>query len=442
MTLVSPGNWAPTAWSGEEDGPEGVARLGSAGARLLAGSASREGLAEHHARLGPPPDWSNRPEDLVAVVRESGLTGRGGGYFPLASKLESARSVPGPAVVVVNATESEPASAKDRTLLEHRPHLVLDGAQALAAAASADRVIVAMHSGAAGFGSIRAAIEERKDHGAAATELAIVPDRYVAGESSALVAYINGGPALPAPRGVRTSISGVGGRPTVVSNAETASHLALIARFGAKWFREAGTDLSPGSTLVTVTGDVALPGSVFEVLQPVSFGTVITAGGGSPAPPQAVLLGGYAGTWVPGDRAWGSTLDATRLARAGMPLGCGLVGVLGPGRCGLVEAARLMAWLSDERAGQCGTCTMGLPAVSERLTGIAEGTQRGRREVHRIVALGETISGRGLCGLPDGAVAMVESALSTFSEELRLHPKGRCSGGCDDPVFAVPRSRP
>lgn len=438
MTLVSPGNWAPPAWSADEDEPEGIARLGSAAARLLAGRAGREDLADHDARLGPLPDWWRRPEDLVAVVRESGLAGRGGGYFPLASKLESARSVRAPAVVVVNATESEPASAKDRMLLEHRPHLLLDGAQALAAAAGADRVIVALHSGAAGFDSIRSAIEERKDPGAAATELAVVPDRYVAGESSALVAFINGGAALPAARSVPTAVSGVAGRPTVVSNAETASHLALIARRGAGWFREAGTDLSPGSTLVTVAGDVAFPGHVLEVLQPVTLGTVVTAAGGSPVPPQALLIGGYAGTWVPGDRAWVSTLDATRLARAGTPLGCGLVGVLGAGRCGLAEAARLMSWLSDQRAGQCGTCTMGLPALAGRLGAIAEGTQRGRREVHRIVALGETISGRGLCGLPDGAVAMVESALSTFSDEQRLHRKGRCSGRREDPVFPIP----
>lgn len=436
MTIASPGSWAPSVGR-EEDEPEGVVGLGAPGARLLAGPASREDLFHHRDRLGPLPDWSGRPEELVAIVRESGLAGRGGGYFPLASKLDSARSVPGPAVVVVNATESEPASAKDRLLLENRPHLVLDGAQGLASAATADRVIIATHSGASGFGSIRDAIEERKGDRVAA-ELIAVPDRYVAGESSALVSYINGGDALPAPRGVPTAVSGVEGRPTVVSNAETASHLSLIARFGARWFREAGTDLSPGSTLVTLAGDVGFPGCVLEVLRPVTIGTVISAAGASLFPPQAVLLGGYAGTWIPGERALVSPLDATRLARSGMPLGCGLVGVLGPGRCGLAEAARLMAWLSDERAGQCGTCALGLPAVAARLTSVADGTQRRRREVHRIVALGEMISGRGLCGLPDGAVAMVESALSTFSEELRLHRRGRCSAHRDDPVFPVP----
>lgn len=439
MTLVSPGSWAPSVPS-EEDESDAVARLGSSGGRLLAGLPSREGLFHHQDRLGPLPDWSGRPEELVSIIRESGLAGRGGGYFPLASKLDAARSVPGPAVVVVNATESEPASAKDRVLLECRPHLVLDGAQALAAAATADRVIVATHSGAAGFESIRDAMAERRGDRVPA-ELIAVPDRYVAGESSALVSFINGGEALPASRGVPTAVSGVASRPTVVSNAETASHLALIARFGARWFREAGTDLSPGSTLVTVAGDVAFPGRVLEVIRPVTIGAVISAAGASSLPPQAVLLGGYAGTWVPGERAWVSPLDATRLAGSGTPLGCGLLGVLGPGRCGLAEAARLMAWLSDERAGQCGTCALGLPAVAERLTSIADGTQRRRREIHRIVALGETIAGRGLCGLPDGAVGMVESALTTFSEELRHHRRGRCSARCDDPVFQVPGRR-
>lgn len=438
MTLVSPSEPSLSTSGGGE--PEGVAHLGSPAARLLAGPIGREGLSAHHERLGPLPDWSRRTDELVATVREAGLGGRGGGYFPLASKLQSARSVPGPAVIVINATESEPASAKDRTLLEHRPHLVLDGAQALAAAVAADRIIVATHRGAAGPLSLRAALEERRAD-RVATEAITVPDGYVAGESSALVSFINGGPARPTARLVPTAISGVAGRPTVVSNAETASHLALIARFGAQWFRQAGSTATPGSVLLTLQGDVSFPGRVVEVLQPVTLGAIIAACGGPPTPPRAVLLGGYAGTWLRGERAWVSPVDAAGLAVTGASLGCGLVGVLGPGRCGLAEAARLMRWLSEERAGQCGACTMGLPAVSERLTGIADGTRRRRREVHRLVALGEAVSGRGLCGLPDGAVAMVDSALAAFPDELRLHRKGRCSSESDAPVFPRPRSR-
>ncbi len=438
MTGLSP------AWPARPDSvggdPDGVSRLGAPGARLLAGLAGREDLAAHLRRLGALPDWSGRADQLVGVVRESGLAGRGGGYFPLAAKLESARSVGGPAVVVINATESEPASVKDRTLLHNRPHLLLDGAQALAAAVGASRVIVAVHRSAEGTESLRCALRERLADIPEA-EVALVPDHYLAGESSALVSHINGGPARPEPRQVPTSVSGVGGRPTVVSNAETASHLALITRFGAGWFREAGTPGTPGSVLVTVTGDVTRPGCVLEVTRPVEVGAVIAAGGGSPVPPQAVLTGGYAGTWTPGERIWRLPLDPLAMTRSGIAFGCGLLGVFGSGRCGLVEAARLMAWLSGERAGQCGACTSGLPAVSERLAGIADGSLRGRREIHRLVALTAEVSGRGLCSLPDGAAAMAESALVTFHDEVRLHRRGSCSAVTDGPLFPLPRGQ-
>lgn len=438
MNTLSPAWPAPPDPAGPA--PEGVSWLGSPGARLLAGSGGREDQAAHLARLGPLPEWSRWPEHLVAAVREAGLAGRGGGYFPLAAKLESARSVPGPAVVVINATESEPASAKDRMLLQNRPHLVLDGAQALAAAAGADRVIVAVHRSGDGTDSVRSALGERR-HDSPTVEMVAVPDHYLAGESSALVSYINGGPARPEPRTVATSVSGVDARPTVVSNAETASHLALIARYGAGWFREAGSPSAPGSVLVTVTGDVNRPGCVLEVTRPVELGAVIVAGGGPPVPPTAVLLGGYAGTWVAGEKAWRLPLDASFLVGAGAPLGCGLVGVLGPGRCGLAEAARLMAWLSGERAGQCGACAVGLPEVADRLTAIADGSRRGRRETHRLVTLTEAIVGRGLCSLPDGAAAMAESAMAVFEDEVRLHRRGRCSGVTDGPLFPLPRRR-
>jgi NADH:ubiquinone oxidoreductase subunit F (NADH-binding) len=417
-----------------------IARLGSREGRLLAGKAGRENLYEHHGRLGPLPPWWPGDSDPLDVIRASGLMGRGGGYFSLAAKIDASRLGAGRPVVVVNGTESEPASAKDRLLLECRPHLVLDGGQALAAAVGADRVIVATHTGAPGRQSLLQACAERGERAVAVT-VACVPNRYLAGESSALVSFLNGGPALPPSRTLPTAVSGIGGRPTVVSNAETVSHVGLIARFGPDWFRGAGSNAAPGSVLLTVTGDVRGAPAVIEVLKPIPIREAIRAAGGVETEPAAILLGGYGGTWLAATDALPAPLDAAVLQKLNAPLGCGLIGVLGPDRCGLVEVARLLHWLSGERAAQCGPCTLGLPELAERFDGLATGERRGKREIHHIVAIGSSVSGRGLCHLPDGATGMVNTALSVFGDELRLHRRRRCSARLG-PVFPVASREP
>lgn len=416
----------------------GLAVAGSGRARLLAGAPGREDLHLHRGRSGRPA-W-DRPDRIFDSVQAAGLRGRGGGYFPLAEKMDAARRSPGPAVVVVNATESEPASAKDRYLMLFRPHLILDGAQAVAAAVNADRVVLAVHSGAPAQSLCRAVGE--RDSDPVPCEVSFVPDRYVAGESGALVSWIDGGPALPTGRSRPSAISGVGGRPTVVSNAETVSHVALIVQAGPDWFRAVGPEAAPGSVLITVTGDVASPGRVLEVVGPATVGEAVAAAGGSTGRPAAVLIGGYAGRWQPVDAVWDLPVDPVRLAEAGSPIGCGLFGVLAADRCGLAEAARLAGWLATQRAGQCGTCDAGLPALAEAAAGVAAGSLRGRKGLRRIADLGDALAGRNLCHLPDGALSMVESALTTFWDEMALHEKRRCSGRSDAPLFPIPAGDP
>lgn len=422
----------------------GLAVLGSATARLLAGAAGREDLDAHRSRLGPAVAvWEaairEQPEGIFDMISVAAIRGRGGGYFPLAEKLAVARRSPGTAVVVVNATESEPASRKDRHLMLHRPHLALDGAQAVAAAAGADRLILAVHPGEPAD-SLRDAVRERYRDPVPAS-IVTIPDRYVAGESSALVSWINGGAPLPAGRQVPTAVSGVDGRPTVVSNIESVCHAALVVGAGPGWFRQVGPASTPGSLLVTVAGDVGSPGRVLEVVGPATVADAVEAAGGPIDRPVAVLIGGYAGTWQPADAVLDLQIDPEILARAGSPLGCGLIGVVGASRCGLSEAARLAGWLSSQRAGQCGACDAGLPDLAGAVVGLAEGTAGIRRGTKRIAALGDAIAGRNLCSLPDGTVAMVESAVTTFWEEIGLHRKGRCSGRVDDALFPTPGRR-
>ena len=429
-----------------------LAAVGDPAGRLLAGAPGPEDLVAHYRRLGPLPDL-RRPDELVEAIDRSGLGGRGGGYFPLIRKVRLARSSPGRPLIVVNATEGEPAVAKDRTLLRNRPHLLLDGAQVLAAAAGAERVFVAVHRGRPETADLLRAVAAREEEATrpaggpgrrsadpVPVEVVAVPDRYIAGESSAVVSWIDGGPARPAGRIRPTAECGIAGRPTVVSNAETVAHLALLARRGPDWFHRATGPGGPGTALITVTGDVGRPGSVLEVAGAVTVGDVLAAGGG--ADPRAVLIGGYTGSWADGDLATDLTLQPGPLAALDAGIGCGLVAALGSHRCPLVETAHLVRWLSGQRAGQCGTCDTGMPALAELVDGVAAGRRAGRRSLAHIVGLGQTIAGRGLCGLPDGTVAMVESALRAFPAETRLHRRHRCTGRVDDPLLPLPGDRP
>ena len=211
-----------------------------------------------------------------------------------------------------------------------------------------------------------------------------------------------------------------------------------MARFGPSWYQGAGTADAPGSTLLTLAGDVRTPGLVVELLRPVTFGELLAGPGGLPEPPRAILIGGYTGTWVDGQGAWTVPIDRLLLNERGAPLGCGIVAALGHGRCGLAETARLTAWLSDESAGQCGPCAQGMPALASTLADVASGRATHSRLI-RIHDLSDSIVGRGLCHLPDGAAMLVQSALETFQPELRDHGLvRRCSRSHDWAASPLP----
>jgi NADH:ubiquinone oxidoreductase subunit F (NADH-binding) len=365
-------------------------------------------LAVHHARYGPLP----RVRDLVAAVERAGLRGRGGAGFPTAQKLRAVAAGRGRAVVVVNACESEPGSDKDRTLLRLAPHLVLDGAVLAAHAVGGAEIIVCLRAGDPLAGAVTSALAERGE----AARIQEVPHRYVASEESALVNLINTGDARPTTRPPRPDERGVGGRPTLVSNAETLAHLALIARFGPDWFRAMGTAESPGTTLVTLSGAVRDAG-VYEVALGTPVGQVLSLA--TPAPASAVLIGGIGGTWLP--LPAGVPLAHRELAEAGATLGVGALHVLPAAACGLAETARIVGYLAGESASQCGPCMFGLPALAEDLTRLTQG----RCDDARLRRHLDVIAGRGACRHPDGAVRLARSALRTFAPDVRAHLAGR-----------------
>ena len=253
--------------------------------RLLAGIAPGRAmsLGEHlaiHGELTPARRRGREP-GLIAEIEHAGLRGRGGAGFPTARKLRAVASSRRRPLVVVNATEGEPASYKDGTLLTGVPHLVLDGAILAARSLGAAEVLVAVCSSAgASVEAMSRAISERagEPHGPR-LELRPIAPGYLTGQESALVSHLEGGDGLPRFTPPMPFERGVNGRPTMIGNAETYSHIALIARHGADWFRQIGTPAEPGSALVTLSGVVNDP-AVYEIEWGTRLRDLVRAGGG------------------------------------------------------------------------------------------------------------------------------------------------------------------
>lgn len=391
--------------------------------------------SEHVDRVGPLPQRSARA--LLAEIADSGLTGRGGGHFPTARKLALIAGSRD-AVVIGNGAEGEPASSKDRVLLHQAPHLVIDGLT-LAARIAGTRTSHLAAPADLIDDVIAPALKGRPER---RVRLHAVPDGFVTGQEAAVAAAVDGRPALPVTLTGPLVTHGISGRPTIVLNVETLAHLALIARFGATWFRGRGVPDDPGTRLVTISGAVHLPG-VWEARGGTTLGEILEVAGGATEPLQALLIGGYHGCWVPWTtQAAASALTRTGLQRYHASPGAGVLIALPAGRCGLQAAAGVATYLAGESAGQCGPCLNGLPAIADQLYSLAHGhaTDSSIRKLSRLTDL---VDGRGACRHPDGTARFVRSTLEVFATEVKHHRAGRCTAAQDqNPISQNSREMP
>ena len=373
------------------------AEVAARGALMGPSPASQRELGAHLVAHGAVPAL-----DAHAVVRlavDSGLTGHGGAGFPLYRKLEAVIAARGRAIVVGErcrrrASEREGSVAacstsasrarwfaacrardqRDRRLSLRQPP-----------ARMSPTLMTCSTSGAA-----RESTRSRSPWYAA-------PDAFISGEETAVVSHLSGGTALPRFKSPRVTERGVRGRPTLVSNVETLALLALIARRGAAWFRSAGTVDAPGTMLLTVGGAVRAPGIV-ETGHGTPLAAVLALAGGPSTELQAVLLGGYHGTWLTADEVTFAKLSRSDLAPLGASPGAGVVVALGAGTCGLVEMSRVMSYLAQESAGQCGPCLNGLPRIANQLKSVAFGRGGGSQRRRRNASTRRT--GRGPRRMP------------------------------------------
>ncbi|HZC70786.1 MAG TPA: NADH-ubiquinone oxidoreductase-F iron-sulfur binding region domain-containing protein [Jatrophihabitans sp.] len=375
-------------------------------------------LREHRQHFGARPACVGAAAGkLIDRIEQARLTGRGGAHLPSVVKWRAVRAAAGTrgSIVVANGAEGEPDSRKDVALLELRPHLILDGLVCAAEALGAREAIVWLHENAhVSRAALSRALTERTSLGEPAEpaiRIAFGPDAYLSGESGAVVRALSGGPALPAFRTVPSAVKGVDGSPTLVHNVETLARVAQVARGAAC-----------ASELVTVCIDETR--IVLDVPTDASLHTVVSHAIG--AHPSAVLVGGWGGSW----RAWPDlakiTIAEPSLRAHGLSLGAGVLHALPRGVCGLARAAEIARYLAAQSAQQCGPCQFGLTAVADRMTELARGGRRTRRDAARITAWADEIRGRGACHHPDGAVRMVVSALEVFADDVAAHGRGRC----------------
>jgi NADH:ubiquinone oxidoreductase subunit F (NADH-binding)/ferredoxin len=371
-------------------------------------------------------------EQLIRLADQVDLRGRGGAAFPVARKLsavlDACRTRKRAPIVVVNGAEGEPGSAKDKMLLLRSPYLVLSGAMVAAHALGARLILVAVSDAQVARSVSEAAAAEPGL--ARMVRVMEVPDRFVAGQASALVNALNGKNPLPSGQAGHASHTGVGQRPTLLSNVETFAQLAVLEMVGSRAYASSGTEAEPGTLLLTVGGAVSRP-AIVEVPSGVPLGEVLDLCGAEPS--EGVLVGGYHGSWLHEKDAYDVPVSRAGLEAAGGTLGAGVVLVLRAGCCPLSEVARVAAYLAKESSGQCGPCKLGLPGIARSLAALAEGS--GGAEALDTARRGAAaVRGRGACQHPDGVYRFVLSALNVFTDDLAAHV---FRGGCGRPAGDV-----
>jgi NADH:ubiquinone oxidoreductase subunit F (NADH-binding) len=385
----------------------------------------REDYAAYRDRSGYRPLAGT--DELLDEVEHSGVLGRGGAGFPLAVKLRSVRDNgirnDVGTVVVANGEEGEPASIKDRWLLRNRPHLVLDGLRLAAAIVAADRAHVYI-SDPESARSVETALSELDAGtlGGVSVAVRVVNPGYIAGEETAAVRALNGGPVKPTDKPPRPFEVGVGGRPTLVSNVETLGCLPYIQQHGSADFRAQGTPRSPGTLLVTITGADRPPG-LYEVPHGLPITELLALHGVSADQVRGALMGGYFAGLLNRD-VLDATVDHETFQRLGSGLGCGAISVI-TDHCPVAVGASVLAYFDRENAGQCGSCFNGTAAMAAVAGALRDGVATDE-DLTRLRRWSVVLRGRGACATLDAATNIAASLLDQFPHAVQRHLDNAC----------------
>ncbi|MFN2557566.1 MAG: NADH-ubiquinone oxidoreductase-F iron-sulfur binding region domain-containing protein [Nitriliruptorales bacterium] len=372
------------------------------------------------------------PEQIVAAVRMAGLRGRGGAGFPTGTKWASvvatAREVASPVYLVVNGAEGEPGTYKDRTLLTFNPFQVIEGALIALHAIGAQAAFVGVKerskSAERRLTEALEAVREAGWSGADRLEMAPGPDEYLFGEEKAMLEVIEG--KLPLPRIMPPYEEGLfatmaSPNPTVVNNVETLANVPGIIAHGPAWFRQAGSDTSPGTMLFTVVGDVESPG-VYELPLGTPLRTLLVDIAGA-RDTKAV----YSGTSNPviTPALFDVPLGFDEFAQASIGLGSGGFIVYDHSHCIVRLLSALSHFLMIESCGQCPPCKLGTTAITELLDKIDRG-EGVEDDIEAILQRCTTVTDGNRCYLPVGEQLTIGSTVHAFLDEFSAHLGSPC----------------
>jgi len=387
--------------------------------------------------------YEMQPEDVIEIVKKSGLRGRGGAGFPTGLKWEFCRKAKGDVkYVVCNADEGDPGAYMDRSLLEGNPHSVLEGMLIGAYAIGASEGFVYVrHEYPLAVKHVRIAIEQMREYGLLGEkilgkdfdfDITIVTGAgaFVCGEETALIASIEGKKGEPRQRPPFPVQKGLWGKPTVINNVETWANIPLIINKGAEWFSKIGTERSKGTKIFSLVGKVNNTGLV-EVPMGITLREIIyDIGGGIPNGKKfkAVQIGGPSGGCIP-EEFLDTPIDYESLKSLGSMMGSGGMVVMDEDTCMVDVAKYFLEFLQDESCGKCLTCREGIERMLEILTDITEG--RGKEEdLQLLQELGELVRDTSMCGLGQTAPNPLLSTIRYFKDEYLAHIKDkRCPAG-------------
>ncbi len=383
------------------------------------------------------------PERVIEEIMASGLRGRGGAGFPTGRKWEACRAAPGDLkYVICNADEGDPGAYMDRCVLEGNPHLVIEGMiiGAWAIGAEAGYIYVRKEYPLA-VQNARTAIGQARVCGMLGRnildsgfsfdiEIARGGGAFVCGESTALMASIEGQVGEPVPKDVHTVEKGLWGRPTNLNNVETWANVPFIINNGAEWFAARGTENSKGTKIFALTGRVKNTGLVEVPMGTPLRRIIYDIGGGASngTAVKAVQTGGPSGGCLPA-ALFDLPVDFETLTEAGSMVGSGGMVVMDERTCMVDVAKYFLEFLQEESCGSCAPCRIGLSRMLEIVTDISEG--RGRPEqIDLLEELADTVAHTSLCGLGKTAPNPVLSTLRYFRDEFLTHIQDRkCTAG-------------
>jgi NADH-quinone oxidoreductase subunit F len=378
------------------------------------------------------------PETVIEEIKRSGLRGRGGAGFPTGAKWESTRHAPGAAkYVICNADEGDPGAYMDRSLMEGNPHSVLEGMIIGAYAIGAHEAFVYIRNEyPLAVKNTELALRQAGDYGllgenilGSGFDLSLRINRgggaFVCGESTALMASLEGKVGEPRAKYVHTSEKGLWDQPTNLNNVETWANVPLIINRGAEWYRTIGTAGSKGTKIFSLVGKINNTGLV-EVPMGITLRTIVEEiGGGIPKGKKfkAVQTGGPSGGCLP-ESMLDLPVDFDELTRAGSMMGSGAMIVMDEDTC-MVDIARYFVhFLESESCGKCVPCREGLKRMGEILDDIVSG--RGSdQDTELLERLAVTLSDGALCALGTTAANPVMSALQYFRHEFDAHIKNK-----------------